>query len=139
MEDLNEKKEEQRKKERGQAQLHHSWQMRIWDDYYAAANERNLDEVQFGFNISMLMEILQGWAEKVDQKTKPDQYKKLMAMRTACVEMLTHQMSLRQKLSWSIMESKKWEQQWKLQTEKNKLLEEELNALKSQQQFNEEN
>lgn len=139
MDELNEKKENNRKKEFAQSKLLWKHQQRLMDDYYVAASERNLDEVQFGYNVSMLMEILQDWQDKIDEKNRPDQHKKLSKMRMACVEMLTHQMSLRQKLSFSIVESKKWRDQWKIQADKVKLLEEQIKAINAQNQFNAEN
>jgi len=138
MDELNDKREETGKKQMRQARLQQEHLTRLMDDYYNVASERSLDEVQFGFNISMLMEILGQWQDKIDDKTKPDQYNKLSKMRTACVEMLTHQMSLRQKLSFSIVETKKWQEQWRTQHDKAVKLEDELRAFKAQTEFNNE-
>ena len=110
----------------------------LMDRYYLGAVESSMEDLQYQYNNSMLMDIIKDWIDKVDETKKPDQFKKLNTMMRSLIEMFVHQSSFKSKLAFSIVESEKWKDQWNIQYKKNVELEEEIRSLKAQLQFNEE-
>ncbi len=138
LDELKVKRAENKLKELSQIELSKKYDSLMMNRYYLGAVESSMEDLQFQYNNSMLMDVLKEWIEKVDKKQKPDQYKKLTIMMTACVEMFVHQSGFKSKLAYSIVETEKWKDQWKIQQNKNIILEDEITSLKAQIQFNEE-
>jgi hypothetical protein len=118
MKDLKKNRETGKYTELNQLQLNSKLVKKLMDDYYIAAKESNLEDLQFGYNILNLTENLSDWLKKIDENKKPDQHKTLSKMANSCVEILVYQQSFKMKMARSIVETEKWKEQWNIQYKK---------------------
>lgn len=137
--DIEEQKKQSSQRLKLQTKLHWMFEKKKREDYSNAYSERCLEEIDYDYQATMIMEIIKGWAEAIDPEKKPKQHKELNAIFSGALTMYVYKESQRRKMATAIVEMKSAQMEASKKQIKIQELQKEIKSLKSVIEFNEKN
>ena len=106
MENLQEEKQRRKEAERSMARWRFEEETRKREMFENAYKEKTLEDIDYDYQASMIMDLVKGWIDKIDPEARPKQHKELMAIWQGALTMMLYKETQGRRMGMAVVQLK---------------------------------